>query len=75
VLKKLTTETRTSFDEGSADANDYIKEHDKACQWAKANRDLIALRFLACLEPDNESWNLGNADAEDRDEAGIKMIQ
>jgi RNA-splicing ligase RtcB len=41
-----------------------MKEHDKACHWAKANRDLIALRFLSCLEPGNESWELGRSDTE-----------
>jgi RNA-splicing ligase RtcB len=75
VLKIFTTEIRTSFEEDSAEAVNYMKEHDKACQWAKANRDLIALRFLACLEPSNESWDLGSSDAEDRGKEGIKMIQ
>jgi hypothetical protein len=36
-----------------------MKEHDKVCQWAKGNRGLIALRFLACLEPGNEDGRLG----------------
>jgi RNA-splicing ligase RtcB len=74
VLKKYTTETRTSFEEGSLDAIEYIKEHDKACQWAKANRDMIALRFLACLEPGNESWNVGCSNADDFGDDGTKMI-
>ncbi|KAK1915452.1 hypothetical protein P3342_003262 [Pyrenophora teres f. teres] len=65
VLKKYTTEARTSFEDDSADAIEYLKEHDKACQWAKANRDLIALRFLSCLEPGNECWGLGSANAAD----------
>jgi RNA-splicing ligase RtcB len=75
VLKKFTTETRTSFEEGSADAIDYMKEHDKACEWAKANRDLIALRFLACLEPGNENWSLGSSNAYDFGEGSTKMIE
>jgi hypothetical protein len=74
VLKKYTTETRTSFEEGSADAIAYIKEHDKACESAKANRDLIALRFLACLEPGNESWSLGSSDVDKFDDGSVKMI-
>ena len=74
VLKKYTTETRTSFREDSADAIEYMKEHDKACQWAKANRDLIALRFLSCLEPGNECWGLGNANAADLGEVDTQMI-
>ena len=40
-------------------AMEYLAEHKRACQWAKANRDLIALRFLACLEPGEEAWKLG----------------
>lgn len=64
VLKKYTTDSHTSFEENSQEAIEYIKEHDKACQWAKANRDLIALRFLACLEPGNESWELGSSTGE-----------
>ena len=74
VLKKFTTETRTSFEDGTADATDYMKEQDKACKWAKANRDLIALRFLACLEPGNESWSLGSSDADEFDDDSVKMI-
>jgi len=74
VLKRYTTETRTSLQEDSADAIEYMKEHDKACQWAKANRDLIALRFLSCLEPGNECWRLGNANAADFGEESAQMI-
>jgi RNA-splicing ligase RtcB len=74
VLKKFIMETRTSFEEGTADAIDYMKEPDKACEWAKANRDLIALRFLACLEPGNESWSLGSSDADEFDDGSVKLI-
>ncbi|KAJ4991337.1 hypothetical protein SVAN01_03235 [Stagonosporopsis vannaccii] len=59
VLKKYTTDSHVSLEEGSTEAIEYLREHDKACRWAKANRDLIALRFLACLEPGNEDWQLG----------------
>lgn len=31
------------------DAGEYLRKHDIACRWAKANRDLIALRFLSRL--------------------------
>ncbi|KAH3918499.1 3'-phosphate/5'-hydroxy nucleic acid ligase [Parastagonospora nodorum] len=65
VLKKHTTDAHVSFQEDSPEAIEYIKEHDKACQWAKANRDLIALRFLSCLEPGNEAWDLGSSSSED----------
>ncbi|KNG51321.1 release factor h-coupled family protein [Stemphylium lycopersici] len=74
ILKKYTTETRTSFEEGSADAIEYMKEHDKACWWAKANRDLIALRFLSCLEPGNENWVLGRLDIDDIGEGVAESI-
>jgi RNA-splicing ligase RtcB len=63
ILKKYTTETHTSFEEGSADAIGYMEEHNQVCECAKANRDLIALRFRACLEPGNEDWTLGSSDA------------
>jgi hypothetical protein len=36
VPKKFTTETRTSFVEGTADAIEYAREHDKDREWAKA---------------------------------------
>jgi RNA-splicing ligase RtcB len=74
VLKKY-TETSTNFEEGSADAIEYTKEHDKACEWAKANRDLITLRFLACLEPGNENWSLGSSNADDFGEESTKMVK
>lgn len=31
----------------------YMEKHKLACEWARRNRDLIGLRFLACLEPGN----------------------
>jgi RNA-splicing ligase RtcB len=64
ILKRFTTESRTSF-----------REHDKACQWAKANRDLIALRFLSCLEPGNEAWNLGVSHTGKGDADGAVVAQ
>lgn len=36
----------------SDEASVYLYKHDIACRWAKANRDLIALRFLSCLGKD-----------------------
>lgn len=59
ILKKYTTESHISFEEDSEQMKAYMEEHDKACRWAKANRDLIALRFLSCLEPGEEAWDLG----------------
>jgi RNA-splicing ligase RtcB len=73
VLKKFTTDSHISFEESSPEAIAYMKEHDKACNWAKGNRDLIALRFLSCLEPSNEAWDLGRSDVDvsDVDAAAI----
>jgi RNA-splicing ligase RtcB len=65
ILSKYSTASQTSFKENSPEADAYIKEHDQACLWAKANRDLIALRFIACLEPGNESWGLGASTSDD----------
>ncbi|OAK98985.1 release factor H-coupled R [Phaeosphaeriaceae sp. SRC1lsM3a] len=63
ILKKFTSGSHISLEANSKEASEYMKEHDKACGWAKANRDLIALRFLSCLEPGNENWELGSANA------------
>lgn len=37
-------------------AHAYLALHDAACAWARRNRDLIALRFLHCLE--GTAWEL-----------------
>jgi RNA-splicing ligase RtcB len=74
ILKKYTTESNISFEEGSPEAVSYMEEHDKACRWARANRDLIALRFLACLEPGNGDWQLGSSDVENSYEANSEGI-
>lgn len=74
VLNKYTTDSHTSFPEGSPEAIAYMEEHDKACLWAKANRDLIALRFLACLEPGNTAWELGASDAEVEDVDAVAIV-
>jgi RNA-splicing ligase RtcB len=67
ILKKYTADSHISFEESSPEAIAYMQEHDKACDWARANRDLIALRFLSCLEPGNDSWDLGRSDSGDFD--------
>lgn len=59
ILKKYTSESQVSLEEGSENMGAYMAEHDQACRWAKANRDLIAVRFLSCLEPGEEAWELG----------------
>lgn len=51
--------SHVSLEENSTKMEEYMKEHDKACRWAKSNRDLIALRFLSCLEPGEETWEIG----------------
>lgn len=74
VLKKFTADSHVSLEEGSPEAIEYLKEHDRACRWAKANRDLIALRFLACLEPGNEDWQLSTPENSGLDEAEPSCI-
>jgi RNA-splicing ligase RtcB len=65
VLKRHTSDQKSSLRENSPEAKEYMKEHDCACEWAKANRDLIALRFLACLEPGNEDWSINTTNEDD----------
>lgn len=60
VLKKFTANGHESFVEDSPEALEYLAQHDIACKWANANRDLIALRFLSCLEPSDEAWRIGS---------------
>ncbi|MCJ1305722.1 hypothetical protein MMC08_008538 [Hypocenomyce scalaris] len=64
ILKRYTADGRTSMYETEAIATAYLAKHARACDWARKNRDLIALRFLACLEPGNEAWDLGISDTE-----------
>lgn len=59
ILKRYTAAGQDSIREDDPLATQYLEEHDRACAWASLNRDLIALRFLACLEPGDESWELG----------------
>ena len=60
ILKHFTKDGgRDSIREDEPVAKDYVKAHDRACAWASLNRDLIALRFLACLAPGDKSWDLG----------------
>jgi RNA-splicing ligase RtcB len=59
ILKKYVEESHVSFEEDSKKMEAYMEEHDQACRWAKANRDLIAVRFLSCLEPGEETWEIG----------------
>lgn len=59
ILKRYTATGDDSIREADPLAHQYLQEHNRACTWAARNRDLIALRFLACLEPGDESWDLG----------------
>ncbi|CAF9910883.1 MAG: hypothetical protein HETSPECPRED_010220 [Heterodermia speciosa] len=63
ILKRYTANSTTSMKEDEPIATKYLEEHDRACNWASRNRDLIALRFLACLEPSDETWELGASTA------------
>ncbi|MCJ1431375.1 hypothetical protein MMC27_000727 [Xylographa pallens] len=58
----LARHAQTSLPAGDPRALAYLAEHDRACAWAARNRDLIALRFLACLEPGDPAWTLGPSD-------------
>lgn len=44
-------EGRIDVEQQPGSALEYLALHDRACVWARANRDLIALRFLQVLEP------------------------
>lgn len=59
ILDRFTLNNRTSIHNSEPLAGAYLAEHDRACDWASRNRDLIALRFLCCLEPGDEAWSLG----------------
>ena len=63
ILKKYTKDGRESIQEDDPMTESYLEEHNRACNWASANRDLIGLRFLACLEPGETSWDLGTNDS------------
>jgi RNA-splicing ligase RtcB len=39
---------------GSPEGEEYMKKHDHAVEWARANRDLISLRFLQALQGQGE---------------------
>lgn len=63
ILKQYTENGRESIQEDDPTAKSYLEVHDRACGWASRNRDLIALRFLACLEPGETDWGLGTNDS------------
>ncbi|KAI9680711.1 MAG: hypothetical protein M1817_004151 [Caeruleum heppii] len=59
ILRRYTSDGTVSLPQDSPQAIRYLEEHDRACSWARLNRDLIALRFLECLEPGTADWHLG----------------
>lgn len=59
ILRRYAREGTGSLKGGESAAKAYLKEHDRACAWASRNRDLIALRFLAKLEPGTTLWDQG----------------
>lgn len=63
ILKQYTKDGRESIREDDPMARSYLEVHDRACCWASRNRDLIALRFLAVLEPGETDWDLGVNDS------------
>lgn len=50
-----------SIPASSPTAASYLLLHDAACAWARRSRDLIALRFLQCLE---STWDLPDPSVE-----------
>ncbi|MCJ1407064.1 hypothetical protein MMC19_001134 [Ptychographa xylographoides] len=73
ILRRFTANDQTSIAVTEPRATEYLREHNRACAWASRNRDLIALRFLSCLEPGEESWHLGFNDR--NSSASEKQIQ
>lgn len=75
ILKRYTADGKTSIQEDEPLAAQYLTEHDLACNWASRNRDLIALRFLACLEPSDEIWELGTNTASPSPTPSLLLLQ
>ena len=47
--QSILSQSAESYPSPSEACTEYLRKHRIACSWAKANRDLIALRFLSCL--------------------------
>lgn len=47
--KQILEESEEEYEPDSSGGREYLRKHDVACRWAKANRDLIALRVLRRL--------------------------
>jgi release factor H-coupled RctB family protein len=54
LRRHIETHGHEGLEEGTSAAKIYIEEHNKAVQWAAANRALISHRFLACLSGGGE---------------------
>ena len=75
ILRRYTSDGHVSLKADEPAAQRYLEEHDRACDWAFRNRDLIALRFLACLEPGNPDWDLSiNNSISNREEISPEAI-
>lgn len=54
VLASTQSETQRGAQplvEGTPEFDAYLNLHDDACRWARCNRDLIAHRIMACIDP------------------------
>jgi release factor H-coupled RctB family protein len=47
--QQILAESEEEYEADSPGGEEYLRIHDMTCRWAKANRDLIALRFLRRL--------------------------
>jgi len=58
--KQILEESEEEYEADSPQGKEYLRKHDMACRWAKANRDLIALRFLRRLlkKPDLSIYDI-----------------
>ncbi|KAG0242294.1 hypothetical protein BGW41_004508 [Actinomortierella wolfii] len=50
--------TALGIDTDSKAAQEYLAQHDLACQWARANRALVAQRVLTCLNAEQDAVQL-----------------
>ncbi len=66
---------RTGIPENDPLAKEYLEAHNRACAWASGNRDLIALRFFACLEPGDDLWDLGINKSDSTPESVIRAAR
>ena len=53
--QEILKQAKETYPAESPEAEEYLRRHHIACRWAKANRDLIALRFLSRISRQNLS--------------------